>query len=377
MGAAGDMLMAALWELLEDKESFLTDMNALGLPGVEISAHPAEKCGIVGTQLRVAIRGAEEHEHHHHAHMHHHQHNSLRDITALISALPIPEKVRDDALAVYRLLGDAEAQAHGKPVEQIHFHEVGTLDAVADIVGVCWLMDRLHPAQILASPVAVGSGQVHCAHGILPVPAPATARLLAGIPIHAGDTEGELCTPTGAALLRHFVADFCALPPLRIEKIGYGMGHKDFARANCVRAFWAERAEADTRQRSDNLVAELSCNLDDMTGEDIGYALQVLLDAGALDVWTTPIGMKKCRPGVLLSCLCAVADADKFSALLLRHTSTLGVRKALLERITLPRRVETVHTPLGDVRVKISEGLGITKCKPEFDDLARIADLDL
>lgn len=369
MGAAGDMLMGTLYELLPEKDEFLRRMRALGLPGIEITAEPAVRCGISGTHMRVLVHGAEEGAEHAHAHDHKHAHvhTGLHEIEHRISHLDLPEAVRADALAVYRSIADAESRVHGVPVDQIHFHEVGTLDALADVVGVCLLVSMLAPEQILCSPVHVGSGQVRCAHGLLPVPAPATALLLTGIPIYGGSIRGELCTPTGAALLRRFVTKFGPMPVMRPEKTGYGMGTKEFEAANCVRALLGQ-TDAPAEQ-----IAELCCNLDDMTPEAVGFAMEQLLQDGALDVYTTPIGMKKCRPGVLLTVLCRSEDRERLAQQLLRHTATLGVRMAQLERRTLRRETRTVHTPDGDVRVKTAIGSGIAREKAEYDDLAQLA----
>lgn len=386
MGAAGDMLMAALLELLPEKDTFLQKMQSLGLPGLEISAEPSVKCGITGTHMRVLIHGEEEghpHEHaaeahahshadapeaaHAHVHVHPHHHTDLDELTHRISRLNVSEAVRSDILAVYQSIADAESRVHGVPVEQIHFHEVGSLDALADVTGVCLLMELLAPEQVLASPVHVGSGQVRCAHGILPVPAPATALLLEGIPIYGGSIRGELCTPTGAALLRRFVTRFGPLPPMRVEKTGYGMGMKDFEAANCVRAMLGQTEE------SAGHILELACNLDDMTPEAVGFAMEQLFAAGALDVYTTPIGMKKNRPGVLLTCMCREDDREAMLRTIFRHTSTLGVRVSVCDRYTLSRRQYAVQTPDGEIRVKESSGWGVLRRKAEFEDLARIA----
>ena len=377
MGAAGDMLMAALYELLDDKQAFWDTMRGLGLPGIEISAEPAVKCGITGTHMKVLVHGSEEldalHDHlHEHAHEHshdheHHHHTGLHEIEHLLSHLDLPQTVRDDALAVYHRIAEAESKVHGRPVDQIHFHEVGTLDALADVVGVCLLMHLLAPEKVYASSVHVGSGQVRCAHGILPVPAPATALLLAGVPIYGGAIQGELCTPTGAALLTHFVTKFGELPAMRLLKSGYGMGTKDFPAANCARAMLGEQ-DAPTEE-----ILELSCNLDDCTGEAIGFAMERLLDAGALDVYWTSVGMKKNRPGILLTCMCRPLDREKMVELLFRHTTTLGVRESTFRRYTLSRESKTIQTPDGDIRVKVSTGYGVAREKPEFEDLAKIA----
>lgn len=386
MGAAGDMLMAALLELLPEKDTFLQKMQSLGLPGLEISAEPSVKCGITGTHMRVLIHGEEEghpHEHaveahahshadapeaaHAHVHVHPHHHTDLDELTHRISHLNVSEAVRSDILAVYQSIADAESRVHGVPVEQIHFHEVGSLDALADVTGVCLLMELLAPEQVLASPVHVGSGQVRCVHGILPVPAPATALLLEGIPIYGGSIRGELCTPTGAALLRRFVTRFGPLPPMRVEKTGYGMGMKDFEAANCVRAMLGQTEE------SAGHILELACNLDDMTPEAVGFAMEQLFASGALDVYTTPIGMKKNRPGVLLTCMCREDDREAMLRTIFRHTSTLGIRVSVCDRYTLSRRQYAVQTPDGEIRVKESSGWGVLRRKAEFEDLAHIA----
>lgn len=398
MGAAGDMLMAALLELCPEKqEEFLGKMNGLGLPGVKVEAEPAVKCGITGTHMNVTVFGEEEesedvHDHghthsheacesaaadglHSHAHSHdghgyshhHHHHSTMAGIASIIDGLDIPAPVKEDMKAVYALIAEAESHAHGMPVDQIHFHEVGTMDAVADIAGVCLLFHELGADQIIASPVHVGSGYVHCAHGILPVPAPATAHILQGIPVYSTQVQGELCTPTGAALLKHFVKEFREMPVMTTSKIGYGMGKKDFERANCVRAFLGDTAETGDE------IAELSCNLDDMTAEAIGFAEEALFEAGALEVYTIPVGMKKSRPGILLTCMCRREDEEKMVELLFRHTTTLGVREHISRRFTLKRREETVETAYGPVRKKISQGHGVARAKLEYEDLAAIA----
>lgn len=392
MGAAGDMLMSALCELIPDPDAFIAEMNALNLPEVHFVRGTAQKCGITGTHIAVTVRGHEEiephsgHEHHdahrHHDHDHHghpthdhcdahpvheHHHACLNDIGELLAAMPVSDWVRENAIQVYRIIAEAESAVHGVAVDQIHFHEVGMLDAVADVVGVCMLMEQLQPDQVIVSPVHVGSGQVRCMHGILPVPAPATARILMGVPIYGGEVHGELCTPTGAALLKHFADRFGDMPVMTVEKIGYGMGKKDFERANCVRAMLGES------EGMRETVAEISCNLDDMTAEEIGFAMELLREAGALDVYAIPIQMKKSRPGTLLCCLCMPEERQRFAELMLRHTSTIGVRCQTLERVTLSRNVQTVETRYGGVRVKRAAGLGVEKVKPEFDDLADIA----
>ena len=381
MGAAGNMLTAALLELIADRQEFVDRMNNLGLPGVYVEAEPAVKCGITGTHMKVTVDGEEEesldvhshhhehdHEHHHeHDHDHEHHHASAADIEALIDRLAVSERVKADAKAVYALIAEAESQVHGRPVSEIHFHEVGTMDAVTDVVSVCLLMEMIAPDEVIASPVHVGSGHVRCMHGILPVPAPATALILQDVPIYGGQIRGELCTPTGAALLKHFVSRFGDRPVMKTQTIGYGMGKKDFEQANCVRAFLGE---SDGQREA---ATKLECNVDDMTGEEIGFAMEQLFAAGARDVYTQPIGMKKSRPGVLLSVICLPADADRLAEVMMKHTTTLGIRRQELSRYLLERSIETVTTAFGDIRVKHARGMGVERSKPEYDDISALA----
>ena len=456
MGAAGDMLTAALLELMPDKEAALAKLNAMGIPGVAFEAEPSEKCGITGTHMRVLIHGEEEesvpcghthahqhehaherhHEHEHHAHTHahahvqedahchdsdahdhehhhehdahHHAHHGMAEIRSLIAELAVSETVKEKALAVYQSIAEAESKVHGAEVDQIHFHEVGSMDAVADVTAVCLLMELLAPEQVIVSPIHVGSGTVLCAHGRLPVPAPATALILEGIPIYGGSVQGELCTPTGAALLKTFADSFGPMPPMTVAKTGYGMGTKDFEQANCLRAMLGESfpmngtgskmqtvqdaegentgsrgaAGKDTETENpaarktarESRITEISCNLDDMTGEDIAFAAEHILQAGALDVFTESIYMKKGRPAVKLTVLARPEDEERLAGEIFRHTSTIGVRIHTDRRYELARRSEQRKTPLGTIEVKISEGFGVRKEKIEFASLKQIAE---
>ena len=442
MGAAGDMLTAALLELMPDKEAALAKLNAMEIPGVVFEAEPSAKCGITGTHMRVLIHGEEEgavpcghthedhhehdhahehhhehdhvhehdheHDHHHPAHTHHHAHHGMAEIQSLIAELAVSESVKEKALAVYQSIAAAESKVHGAEVDQIHFHEVGSMDAVADVTAVCLLMELLAPEQVIVSPIHVGSGTVLCAHGRLPVPAPATALILEGIPIYGGSVQGELCTPTGAALLKTFADGFGPMPPMTVAKTGYGMGTKDFAQANCLRAMLGESftmngtgskmqtvqdaegentgsrgaAGKDTetvnsverKTAREGRITEISCNLDDMTGEDIAFAAERILQAGALDVFTESIYMKKGRPAVKLTVLARPEDEERLTGEIFRHTSTIGVRMHTDSRYELARRSEQRETPLGIVEVKISEGFGVRKEKIEFASLKEIAE---
>jgi len=408
MGASGNMVMAALYELLTDKTGFHTKMEKLNLPNVKIKYKDVTKCGIKGTHISVIVDGVEEesqdvHSHNYtgqnnHNHDHSHKHNpdhddhshkhsrshthvgkryGYKDILALISNLDLPDNVKDSAIGVYKIIGEAEANVHGVSLEEIHFHEVGSIDAIVDVVGCSLLVDLLGITSIIASPIHVGFGMIRCEHGVLPVPAPATAEILDGIPMYSGQIEGELCTPTGAALLKYFSDEFGSMPPMTVRKIGYGMGTKDFEAANCLRAFLYDDAGDETDEPSPcsnfDTVCEISCNLDDMTPEAIGAAFELLLENGALDVYTTPIMMKKNRPAVMLSCLCTEGLHNDLAILMIKHTTTLGVRTVKYQRMTTSRTTETIQTNYGDIRVKKAQGFGITKQKPEYDDVQKAA----
>lgn len=394
MGAAGDMLAGALVSLLskEEQESFIKMINNIGVDGVKVSISDDAKCGIVGKHFKVEIDGVEEHSHDVHEHEHHHEHeqehghhhehhhhgkgpfpkeleavaekfnNILADDVAIVG--------QSDIKGVYELLAEAEAKVHGKDVSEIHFHEVGMKDALIDIASVVYLMNKLKVDKVVVSPVNVGFGKVKCAHGILPVPAPATAELVKGIPTYAGRFEGELLTPTGAALLKYYADEFSYQPLMNVIKCGYGTGNKNFESANVVKAVLGEVTD---ELISENVI-ELNCNVDDMSAEDMAYATKALIENGAKDAFVTPVIMKKGRSGMLLTVLCSAIDKERFVSLIFKHTSTIGIRVKETERIILNRHEETVHTKLGDVRVKYSEGYGVKREKPEFEDLRKLAE---
>ena len=393
MGAAGDMLMASLYELLEDKQGFLDTMNGLGLPGVRLEAQKSSSCGIAGTHMKVTVHGEEEHEpaeghdhehnedadhehdstgehshEHGHDHDHEHHHATPGHIADLINGLKLPEKVKGQARAVYRAIAEAEARAHGCPVGDVHFHEVGALDAVADVTGVCYALYLLKPERIVVSPIHVGSGTVRCAHGVMPVPAPATAALLTGVPIYGGAIQGELCTPTGAALLAHFADSFGEMPLMAVKDTGIGIGTKTFEQANCVRVFLGEEKE-----ETEDMILELVCNIDDMTPEALAFACTRLMELGALDVYTVAGTMKKGRPGHVLTVLCRPEKEEELARHILTQTTTNGLRVRRCGKYFLAPGMGKVRTRWGDVRVKTAKGYGITHMKPEYEDVAEVA----
>lgn len=407
-GAAGDMLAAALLGLVPDPEASLARLRGLVPPGVALTLRGGSRGGLAGTLFDVTAHGETEcaddhghehghdhdhehdHEHDHdhdhghghdhehdHDHGHHHHHATLANVRAHVLALPLEDGVKENALAVFDSIAEAESKAHGRPVDQIHFHEVGTLDAIADVVCVSALIAELAPDRIVATPPNAGGGTVRCAHGVLPVPAPATTNLLEGLPWRGDDpSAGELLTPTGAALLRRFVAQWGPQPEARWLRTGIGLGHRETpGRSNAVRAFWGEElpspAAASFPGGPNGRVSELLCNLDDMTGETLGRACEHLRAVpGVLDAALSPLQMKKNRPGHLLRVLAAPEAADAAAAAILRETSTFGVRRADLARYELDRRFEERPAPGGGtVRWKRGTGYGADKAKPEFGDL--------
>lgn len=402
MGAAGDMLTAALLDLFKEPEQIIDKLNRIGIPKVKYVIEDSEKCGIKGMHVRVLVDGIEEapadmdetfahkemndrmhNDHIHNDHVHDHQpghhahhHSSMHDIENIIQGLDVNDNVKKNAVEVYKLIAEAESNVHGKTVDEIHFHEVGSLDAVADVVAVCYLIDGLNPDNIIASPVRMGYGHVHCAHGVLPVPAPATAFILQKMPVYAGELEGEFCTPTGAALLKHFVKEYGNMPVMSIENTGCGMGSKNFPIANCLRAYIGENAHSDGMYEKDKIhdkIIELRCNLDDMAPEDIAYATELLMDEGACDVYTLNIQMKKNRPGIMLCCMCKQNEKEKFAGLIFKHTSTIGIREYECNRYILKRENIVIDTGYGKVQAKKSEGYGTKRIKAEYEDIARIA----
>ena len=357
--------MGALYELLDDdgRKDFVRAINNAGIPGVKVEAQESIKCGVKGTHMEVRIFGETE-GHHDHSHSHGH---GIEDIEKIIKSLKLSQGVKEKAPQVYERIAQAEAAVHGEKPEHIHFHEVGSLDAVADVTGCCLLMEMLGADKVIFSPVNTGSGTVHCAHGILPVPAPATVLLLKGIPVYNNEIESELCTPTGAALAGAFADEFGSMPLMNISQIGYGMGTKDFSQANCVRAMLGESEKKDGR------VVELAANIDDMTGEEIGFAAEMMTEAGALDVYTQPIYMKKSRPAVKLCVITSPEEADRMAKLFFRYTTTLGIRKYTCDRHELNRHSEIRETAEGYISYKVSEGFGKKNEKPEYEELADIA----
>ncbi len=357
-GISGDMHLAALLDLGLDYDELVLELAKLGLDGYGVQAHRASRQGIAGTQVRVVVDPKQPH------------HRNLRQIEALIGSSLLTDAVQARAITVFRRLAEAEARIHDTSPDCIHFHEVGALDAIVDIVGGAIALEWLKVDRILCSPVELGSGVAHCEHGVLPVPAPATLELLRGVPVRLGGAPFEATTPTGAALLATFVDEFVERPAFSVNRIGYGVGHYDGPIPNVLRVCLGEQAEAE--EQSELLMLE--CNIDDMNPEYYDLVLERLFAAGALDAWLTPVQMKKNRPGMLLSVLCLPVLALRLSQLLFIETTTLGVRDYPVKRTALVREVFPVMTRYGEVAVKVAYLQGRPlRSKPEYEDCKRLA----
>jgi uncharacterized protein (TIGR00299 family) protein len=335
-GISGDMMLGALIDAGVDVAAVQAGIDSLGLPSCRLATAEVKKAGFRATQLTV------EHEpEHKHRHLHH--------IEAMIDGSTLSDRQRELAKRIFDKLAEAEAKVHGTTIQKVHFHEVGAVDSIADIVGSAIAWDLLGVDRIVCSPVPTGTGFVEIAHGRCSIPAPATGELLRGVPLASFECEGELTTPTGAAIVAALVDEFGSVPAMTVERIGYGAGQKDFKHPNLLRLLVGETAEQASRGLSGDIIVLLETNLDDATGESIGYCIERLWQAGALDVSTTAIAMKKNRPGVVLAVQCRPADAEALAEIIFRETTALGLRRSTIERTTLPRRSVTVSTPHGQV----------------------------
>ncbi len=356
-GASGDKFLGALVGAGVSLDDLRDGLAGLGLAGWTLVAEPVRRAGLAGCLVTVGVEADPPSR-------------TWRDIEALISDSALSEAVKRRALAAFRVLAEAEAKAHGVPVADVHFHEVGAVDSIIDIVGCAIGLELLGVDQVWSSPVRLGYGTVHTRHGVLPVPAPATAELLRGIPTYAGDVEGELTTPTGAALLRAFVDRFAPMPPGTAIAEGWGAGSRDYPVANLLRLTLVEGVETAAPLEE---VAVLETTVDHITPEHLAAAVDILVDLGALDAWTRPVNMKKHRLGAELTVIARPTEAERLSDAVILHTGTLGVRRTMTWRAVAPREQLTVTTSLGDVRVKISgEGDGL-RVRPENDDVVAIA----
>ncbi|HWX21211.1 MAG TPA: nickel pincer cofactor biosynthesis protein LarC [Candidatus Binatia bacterium] len=404
-GISGDMFIGALLDLGVEAGQLERELGKLGLEGYHLHVGRRQKGSIEGVKFDVHVAEDHEHEDHHHAYppehghdhphahshspTHHHSHPSGADahshsrtfseIRQLISQSRLSDWVKEKAVAVFQRIAQAEGKVHGLPPEQVHFHEVGAVDSIVDIVGGCIALELLGKPRVQASPVVEGTGWVDCAHGRFPIPAPATLAILGarGIPVSQCNEPHELVTPTGAAMLAEFVESVGPMRELVAAKIGFGLGTRDHrTRPNVLRAVLGEAASAAAAHDWEtDTIAVLETNLDDIEAELLGHFVETALGAGALDVFYTPIQMKKNRPGVLLTVLCAESEADKFTDMMLRETSSFGVRRHLMERRKLAREFKKVKTPYGEVTVKLGRLDGrVVQAAPEFESCKKVAE---
>lgn len=398
-GASGNMLLGCLLDLGVSEAQLRQAIEEMQLDGCSLAVAAVQRTGITALHATVALPGEtaghhEEHDHEHsHEHTHHHHeepalgeldklphlahdadphhHIGLKELISRVEAMPFSTKVRAISCAVLRRLGAAEAKVHGKPIDEVHFHEVGSLDTLADIVGTVLCLEWLGVSRIVAAPVTTGFGTVQCAHGVMPVPAPATQELLAGIPHRRGDEAGELLTPTGAALLAELVNEWGDIPVgFQQTRVGYGAGSKILAAPNVLRGILGEE---QSKERETNIYV-LETNIDDLNPQFYAYAMNKLFAAGALDVWLTPIQMKKGRPAHLVSVLLHHDLIDTAAEILFSETSTIGVRYYPVNRTMADRKLITVDLPWGSVHAKVAYRNGkVVQVAPEYEDCQQLA----
>ncbi|RKD22937.1 TIGR00299 family protein [Ammoniphilus oxalaticus] len=397
-GIAGDMTLAALLDLGADLDYITEYLRRLPIDPFKMETQSVVKQGISAKYLQLQIEGGAgeaDHGHHHHNHSHehhdhshghghshhhddhhdhdHHEHRHAAEILAMIEQSELPARVKQRSLAIFQVIAEAEGKIHGMDPSEVHFHEVGAMDSIIDTIGVCLALESLGIDHIIASPVATGKGYAQMAHGLYPIPAPATLELLKGIPLADLEVQGELTTPTGAGILKALVQQFKSNPTGIVERIGYGAGTKDFAHPNVLRAMLLD-GEADKAGPDQEQVFILEAQVDDMTGEALGYAMEALFSAGALDVYYTPIFMKKNRPGILITVIAHAEAVDACEQTLLVETTTLGVRHSTWKRVALQRQFIEVQTVYGAITVKQAlRGDQLLNQAPEYEDVAQAA----
>jgi len=361
-GAGGDMIVGSLIDAGADASKLMVALKGLDVVGYTLAIEKTKKQGFAATRFDVRLDSAEKQPHRH-----------LKHVVAIIEAARLDEGVKRKAIRVFERLANAEAAVHGTTIEKVHFHEVGAVDAIIDVVGAVVALDLLGVEEIACSPIPVGSGTVRCSHGIMPVPAPATAELLKGVPIAATDEAGELTTPTAAAVLTTLAGRFGAVPEMKLKQVGYGAGTRDgTTRPNVLRVLIGSPVstlDADTDE-----VTVLETNLDDASPQVVAHCMDRLLAAGALDVYSVPIQMKKTRSGILLAVICETPRAAELERLIFAETPTFGVRRHTVRRTKLRRRHETVSTPFGSIRMKIGESDGQLTATPEYEDCRMAAE---
>ncbi|HOF33988.1 MAG TPA: nickel pincer cofactor biosynthesis protein LarC [Spirochaetota bacterium] len=362
-GISGDMTVGALIDLGADEKELLQSLDSLHLHGYRIEIKKALKNGISGTDFNVII----EEDHSHHSHHHHHHSRNLSDISNIINSSPLDSSVKELSLKIFHEIAAAESKIHAKSIDEIHFHEVGAIDSIVDIVASAVCLNMIKPDKIISSPLNLGEGTVECDHGVFPVPAPATAEILKRIPVYSSGIKKEMTTPTGAAIIKCIAEEFSSFPAMKIDSTGYGLGKRNLEVPNVLRAVIGEMDYSEKK-------VMIETNIDDMSGELFSCILPKLLDAGALDVFITPVIMKKSRPGHVLSVLCESGKVDVLEEIIFTETTTFGTRRYEVERSELERSISKVKTSYGEISVK--KGYMNGKClkfSPEYEECAQAA----
>ncbi len=367
-GISGDMTVAALLDLGADEDTLLQGLSSLNIDGYKIKISHTIKCGIKAKDFDVIL---EEHDSHNHDNQEHHLHRNIEDINEIILSSNMNQDAKDMALKTFGIIAEAEAKVHGKSIEEVHFHEVGAVDSIVDIVAAAICIDNLNIGQVIVSPIYEGHGHVKCQHGIIPVPVPAVVEIAKkeNLQLKLTDTKGEMVTPTGLALVAALKTRDKLPKAYTIEKIGIGAGKKDFSKANILRAYIIESIIED----SEDKVIILQCNIDDMTGEELGFALEAILEEGALDANFTPIFMKKSRPAYELTVICTEEDVARLKKMIFKQTTTLGIRTIPSTRSVMERNITTFSSSLGEVRIKEAKYEDIDKKTVEYEDAKKIA----
>ncbi|MBI9109316.1 MAG: nickel pincer cofactor biosynthesis protein LarC [Spirochaetales bacterium] len=373
-GISGDMHIGAMIDLGVPESYLIESLKSLKLPGWSISFGREKRCGIAGTRAVVNIgHGHEDHD----EHGHHHHHRNIRDIAHLIEKSSLNVNVKDLTMKIFNIVAVAEAKVHEMPVDEVHFHEVGAVDSIVDITAAAIAIDYLKPDRIISTAPELGGGFVKCAHGTIPVPAPVTVEILKGLPVRFGAVQYETTTPTGAAILSALVAEFVEKPVLKIEKIGCGVGTRDAEIPNLLRVYLGKTPDVSA-ELSDGISSKealmIECNIDDMNPELFGHVTEKLLEAGAKDVFMTPVFMKKNRPGILLSVMSSIENKERILGIIFHETTTAGLREYPVTQKMLERRFETIKTHYGTIKIKsfFYKGKKVSS-KAEYEDVRRLA----
>lgn len=369
------MIVGALLDCGLEFDFLKDELAKLGISGYDLSLTRVDRSGISSSKFDVHLHHDHSHDHHDHHHHHHHDHRGLTEIKRMIGESHLSDTVKERSLTIFQRIGEAESKIHNVPIETVHFHEVGAIDSIVDIIGASIGIEALGIEQVFSSPLHVGAGTFTCAHGTYPVPGPATAEILRDVPIYSGEIQGELVTPTGAAIISTTSSGYGPMPMMRIDRVGYGAGTREYPKfPNVLRAILGRMVE--DADRTPGTITVIEAQIDDLNPQVFGHLMEQALEAGALDIFYIPVQMKKNRPGVLLTLLCRPEDRERMSHLIFRETTTLGLRYRDERREILQREHSTVETPYGPIRIKLartSDGT-VVNASPEFEDCRSVAE---